>query len=291
MARRALELSEAAALVTAAVRGAAGEPRQVVAAAVAAAVRVGGDLLRESTCSQSEDAASEEVEARVGAIASMLEKQVRGLPVCGNTRLARNVASHVGIGNGAQALRGSVQEMKRQQRGARRGGKEKADVGTASGSSADADDVDESDNVKAKIQETIVHAPYKQTQRKEAQAAQQAAQESLRRELRAAAEARANQDAEVQRLQKELTEARLAAEMAVKEAARLKEEARLAAEQAEAQKAARQEDEAQKAAERTEAMKRSAEIIFGGHVDRRGPVTRRQPGGGRAGEKGREGPG
>ena len=148
MARRALELGEAAALVTAAVQGTAGAPRQVVAAAVSAAIRAAGDLLlREPTCGKSEDEASEEVEARVRAIAPMLEKQVRGLPVCGNTRLARNVASHVGFGNGAQALRGSVQELKRQQRGARRGGKEKPDDSGA------ADVVDRLDYVKAKIQE------------------------------------------------------------------------------------------------------------------------------------------
>jgi hypothetical protein len=124
MAGSALELGEAAALVTAAVQGAAGAPRQVAAAVAAAAVRAAGDLLRVPAPGEAEvDESAEEVVARVQAIVPMIDKQVRGQPVCGSTRVARNVASHVGFGCGAQALVGSVQELKRKQRGARRGGK------------------------------------------------------------------------------------------------------------------------------------------------------------------------
>jgi hypothetical protein len=128
MAGSALELGEAAALVTAAVQGAAGAPRQVAAAVAAAAIRAAGDLLRVPAPGEAAvDEAAEEVVARVQAIAPMIDKQVRGQPVCGSTRVARNVASHVGFGCGAQALFGSVQELKRKQRGARRG---KAESGT-----------------------------------------------------------------------------------------------------------------------------------------------------------------
>jgi preprotein translocase subunit SecD len=122
MARRALELSEAAALVTAAVRGAAGEPRQVVAAAVAAAMRVGGDLLR-GTDQDVELEQQEELAARVRAITPALARQVAGRPVSGDQRLVRNVASHVGFGEGPEFLSASTQELRRRQRGRRNGAK------------------------------------------------------------------------------------------------------------------------------------------------------------------------
>ena len=122
MARRALELSEAAALVTAAVRGAAGEPRQVVAAAVAAAMRVGGDLLR-GTDQDVELEHQEELAARVRAITPALARQVAGRPVSGDQRLVRNVASHVGFGEGPEFLSASTQELRRRQRGRHNGAK------------------------------------------------------------------------------------------------------------------------------------------------------------------------
>ena len=130
MASAALKAEEVAILVTAAIRGADEAPRQALAAAVAAALRTGADLLR-GVAKTSQDAElgteeQEEIAARVHAIAPMLAKQVQGQPVCGSLRVARNVACHVGFGEGAQVVRGSVQELRRCQRGERRRGGEEA---------------------------------------------------------------------------------------------------------------------------------------------------------------------
>ncbi len=117
---RPLGLEEVAALTTAAVQGAQGASRQVVAAAVAAAMRTGAGLLQGDAGPDVDSDAQQEIAARIEAITPVLTRQVVGQPVCGSLRVARNVACHHAFGDGAQAVRGSVQELRRRQRGGRR---------------------------------------------------------------------------------------------------------------------------------------------------------------------------
>ena len=71
-----------------------------------------------STVLEAEQAA--EVAARMEAIRRALAQQVAGQPVPGSHRLARNIAAHVGLGEGAAILQATQQEQRRRQRGRRR---------------------------------------------------------------------------------------------------------------------------------------------------------------------------
>ena len=125
-ATAALRLEDLACLATAAVRGAEGSSRQVVAATAAAAVRVSAQLLARGTDQGDElqlEEQKEELAARVRAITPALARQVAGRPVSGDQRLVRNVASHVGFGEGPEFLSASTQELRRRQRGRRNGAK------------------------------------------------------------------------------------------------------------------------------------------------------------------------
>jgi hypothetical protein len=111
-------------LVEAAVRGAVsgGASRQVAAAVTAAAMKValGADGSYDNRGSGSE------LGARLSAIRPVLAERIgaavdgRQPRIPGNTRLRRNVAEHVGFGNGSDALAGSAADLKRRQRGRRR---------------------------------------------------------------------------------------------------------------------------------------------------------------------------
>ena len=133
-----------AAAVAAAV--AAGGSRHVVAATASAAIRVAmacaagedGDGHGSATlssggseaaalCSETRPRGGSEVAARVDAIRPVLEEQVaaarsgRPAAIAGSARLLRNFASHSGFGEGGAVLQASVAELRRRQRGRRKG--------------------------------------------------------------------------------------------------------------------------------------------------------------------------
>ena len=113
--------------VAAAVAGAiaAGASRQTAAAVAAAAVRALGGA----------PVVDEELAERLCAVTPVLAERVAagaaGRPPCvtGAARLRRNVAEHVGFGDGPEVLRQGVAELRRRQRGGRRGARgDKASV-------------------------------------------------------------------------------------------------------------------------------------------------------------------
>ena len=105
-----LDVEQWALLVRAAIQGAAegGANRQGLAAATAAALRTSAQLMVSPRSAASDAEHAPEVEARMEAIQTALALQVAGRPVPGNQRLARNVAAHVGLGEGAAVLRSSL---------------------------------------------------------------------------------------------------------------------------------------------------------------------------------------
>ena len=111
----------AAALVEAAFRGLAAAPRQSVAAAVASLIRVvlGQSIANASTL-------AEEVVMRLEHITPVLAHKVAagatadGAQASGNRRAARNVAEHVGLGEGTASLEKALLNPQRSQRGRRR---------------------------------------------------------------------------------------------------------------------------------------------------------------------------
>ena len=126
-----LDVATLAALVSAAVQGAAtgGAPRQGLAAAVSAALRTGVALLvphssgptldpMDALRTDSEEQGAE-LAARVAAITPVLANQVTGRPTSGAQRLRRNVAAHVGFGEGAALVRAAPSVLRCRQRGGR----------------------------------------------------------------------------------------------------------------------------------------------------------------------------
>ena len=120
-------------LLSAAIQGAATgkATRQGLAAAVAAALRTGAALLAPPTNApgyeEQEDMDGEvtrwqreELAARVAAIQPTLANQILGRATSGAQRVRRNIATHVGFGEGEALLSQSTQELKRRQRGRRR---------------------------------------------------------------------------------------------------------------------------------------------------------------------------
>ena len=111
----------ASALVEAAFRGLAAAPRQSVAAAVASLIRV---VLGQSIANASTMA--EEVVMRLEHITPVLAHKVAagatadGAHASGNRRAARNVAEHVGLGEGTASLEKALLNPQRSQRGRRR---------------------------------------------------------------------------------------------------------------------------------------------------------------------------
>ena len=111
----------ASALVEAAFRGLAAAPRQSVAAAVASLTRV---VLGQSIANASTMA--EEVVMRLEHITPVLAHKVAagatadGAQASGNRRAARNVAEHVGLGEGTASLEKALLNPQRSQRGRRR---------------------------------------------------------------------------------------------------------------------------------------------------------------------------